>query len=461
MRHICVTLSLLWCSAQKSARAGVMGLLYTLLEMNRAAVAPWRTVAKLQKSVWTSPLNPLAHTDLARNIAAATDLFESVTRRYEKPEWGVFETVSNGVQTKVYPTVVRDATWCKLLHFRKAPTTLAKARPENWVEPRVLIVAPLSGHYATLLRATVEAFLPDHDVYITDWTDARIVPISKGRFDLDDYIDQVRAMLTHLGPRANVVAVCQPGPPVLAAVALMSEDNDPCLPATMTFMGSPIDARRSPTVTNNLAAERPFTWFESNMIKTVPFPNRGALRRVYPGFVQLASFMQMNWQRHVDAHWDYFNHLVEGDGDDAARHREFYDEYLSVLDLTEEFYLQTIEKVFQEHHLARGIFKHRDRLVRPEKITNVALMTVEGEKDDISGIGQTQAAHDLCVNIPTDMQFDYIQEGVGHYGVFSGRRFRTEIYPRQKEFIRTYFDVAAERAFVAARDYQGTRMAAE
>lgn len=424
-------------------------------------MVPWRSVAKLQNSLWSSPLNPLAKTGLARQVAAATDVFEAVTRRYEKPEWGTFETTSNGVQTKVIPTVIRNNTWCTLLHFRKVPTTLAQARPDDWVEPRVLIVAPLSGHFATLLRGTVEAFLPDHDVYITDWTDARTVPIAKGRFDLDDYIDEVRAILTTLGPRANVVAVCQPGPPVLAAIALMAEDSDPCLPATMTFMGSPIDARLSPTVTNKLAEERPFTWFASNMIKTVPFPNKGTMRRVYPGFVQLASFMNMNWQKHVNAHWDFFNHLVQGDGDDVERHREFYDEYLSVLDLTEEFYLQTIQKVFQEHHLARGIFKHRDRLVRPEAITNVALMTVEGEKDDISGIGQTQAAHDLCVNIPSAMQFDYIQEGVGHYGVFSGKRFRTEIYPRQREFIRTYFDVNAERSFVSERNHPPMMMAAE
>ncbi|MDP1554127.1 MAG: polyhydroxyalkanoate depolymerase, partial [Hyphomonas sp.] len=270
--------------------------------------------------------------------------------------------------------------------------------------------------------------------------------------DLDDYIDHVRKMLTHLGGGAHVLAVCQPGPPVLAAISLMAEEEDPALPATMTFMGSPIDARRSPTVPNKLAEERPFSWFEENMIHTVPGPYPGMLRRVYPGFVQLASFMNMNWTRHVDAQWKFFNHLVGGDGDNAGKHREFYDEYLSTLDLTEEFYLQTIQRVFQEHHLARGIYHYRGkRLVKPEAIHNVALMTVEGEKDDISGIGQTQAAHVLCTNIPKDMQTDYIQPGVGHYGVFHGARFETEIAPRVTQFTRRFTRRPADEAAAAAK----------
>jgi len=231
---------------------------------------------------------------------------------------------------------------------------------------------------------------------------------------------------------------------------MMSEDEDPALPASMTYMGSPIDARKSPTVPNKLAEERSFDWFESNMIYTVPGPYPGALRRVYPGFVQLASFMNMNWDRHVDAHWQFFNHLVGGDGDNAGRHREFYDEYLSVLDLTEEFYLQTIKRVFQEHHLPRGIYRYRgERLVKPEAIRDVALMTVEGEKDDISGIGQTQAAHDICVNIPKEMQTDYIQPGVGHYGVFNGSRFETEIAPRVTQFTRRFTSREKEEAAAA------------
>ncbi|MEX1251658.1 MAG: polyhydroxyalkanoate depolymerase, partial [Hyphomonas sp.] len=249
-----------------------------------------------------------------------------------------------------------------------------------------------------------------------------------------------------------VLAVCQPGPPVLAAISMMAEEEDPALPASMTFMGSPIDARLSPTVPNKLAEERPFSWFEENMIHTVPAPYPGMLRRVYPGFVQLSSFMNMNWGRHVDAQWQFFNHLVGGDGDNAGKHREFYDEYLSVLDLTEEFYLQTIQRVFQEHHLPRGIYNYRGtRLVKPSEVRTVALMTVEGEKDDISGIGQTQAAHDLCTNIPKDMRTDYIQPGVGHYGVFNGSRFETEIAPRVTQFTRRFTDKKLEEAAAAKR----------
>jgi poly(3-hydroxybutyrate) depolymerase len=299
----------------------------------------------------------------------------------------------------------------------------------------VLIVAPLSGHYATLLRGTVEAFLPDHAVFIVDWQNAREVSVLQGRFDFHDYIDHIRDMLRVLGPRPNVLAVCQPGPPVLAAAALMAEDGDPSRPASMTFMGSPIDARLSPTVTNNLAEEKPFTWFQSNMIYTVPAPYPGMGRRVYPGFVQLASFMSMNADKHQEAHRRYFNSLVEGDGDGADKHLEFYDEYLSVLDLTEEFYLQTIDIVFQRHLLPKGELMHRGRKVDPGAITDIGLMTVEGEKDDISGIGQTQAAHDLCSSLPAELKEDYVQPGVGHYGVFNGRRFREEIYPKVRDFI--------------------------
>ncbi|MEN9874242.1 MAG: hypothetical protein RL186_1139 [Pseudomonadota bacterium] len=423
-------------------------MLYSLLEMQRAALTPWRFAIGMQRAVLTNPLNPLSYTPFGKNLAAAADVFEAVTRRYGKPEWGIEATTINGIKVDVTPQVVWSSPWCSLVHFKRDGEALARARGPDWVEPRVLIAAPLSGHYATLLRGTVEAFIQDHDVYITDWHDARQVPISEGRFDLDDYIDHIMRMLRHIGPQAHVVAVCQPGPPVLAAIALMSEDKDPALPSSMAYLGSPIDARQSPTVTNKLAEDRPFTWFKSEMIKTVPPIYPGAFRRVYPGFVQLASFMQMNMDRHVDAHRDFFNHLVEGDGDNADKHRAFYDEYLSVLDLTEEFYLQTITKVFQEHHLARGIFHHRGRLVKLDAITNVALMTVEGERDDISGVGQTRAAHDLCVNIPEDMRYIYLQEGVGHYGVFNGRRFDSEIYPRQRQFIRTYFKADAERAFL-------------
>ena len=403
-------------------------MLYTLVEMNRAAMAPLRLHAKATKTIWSSSFNPLRETQMGKSISAASQVFERVTRYYGKPEWQISETEIDGETHAVMPTVDWASPWCQLVHFETAGV-----EPEK--RPDLFIVAPLSGHYATLLRGTVEAFLPTHNVYITDWTDARMAPIWFGRFDLDDYIDHIRNMLAHLGRGAHVLAVCQPGPPVLAAISMMAEDGSPDLPATMTFMGSPIDARRSPTVPNLLAEERSLDWFRSKMIHTVPAPWPGAFRRVYPGFVQLSSFMHMNWDRHVNAHASFFEHLIEGDEDSAERHQVFYDEYLSVLDLTEEFYIQTIERVFQKALLARGQYRYRDeRLVKPGAIETVGLMTVEGELDDISGIGQTQAAHDLCTRIPDAMKEDYIQPGVGHYGVFNGSRFRKEIVPRVIRF---------------------------
>ena len=332
-----------------------------------------------------------------------------------------------------------------MLHFERANGQLDVVQDDEQVDPRVLIVAPLSGHYATLLRGTVEAFLPDHEVYITDWADARTVPLHKGSFDLNSYVDYVVEMIEFLGPKAHVVAICQPGPPVLAAISVMSEDDNPNLPATLTVMGSPIDPRRSPTTPNILAEEKPFSWFKNQLIHRVPLPNPGFLRPVYPGFLQLSGFMSMNSSRHINAHRDYFNHLVDGDADGAVEHREFYDEYLSVLDMTAEFYLQTIWDVFKDYKLPKGTFKHNGRLVKPEAVTKVALMTVEGENDDISGIGQTQAAHDLCYNIPLEMKQDYVQPGVGHYGVFNGRRFREEIRPRMRDFFRAHMDKGEEK----------------
>jgi poly(3-hydroxybutyrate) depolymerase len=428
-------------------------MLYSLVEMNRVAMAPMRLAARAGRAALASPLNPLSQTSYGKSLAAMADVFESATRYYGKPEWRIDSVRINSVPVPVTPTVAWRSPWCGLVHFRKDAGALASCRrPGAAPLPRLLIVAPLSGHYATLLRGTVEGFLETHDVYITDWTDARMSPVFLGRFDLDDYIDHVRQMLTHLGGGAHVLAVCQPGPPVLAAISMMAEEEDPALPATMTFMGSPIDARKSPTVPNKLSEERPFSWFEENMIHTVPAPYPGMLRRVYPGFIQLSSFMNMNWNRHVDAQWKFFNHLVDGDGDNAGKHRAFYDEYLSVLDLTEEFYLQTIQRVFQEHHLPRGIYNYRgNRIVKPSEVRTVALMTVEGEKDDISGIGQTQAAHDICTNIPKDMRSDYIQPGVGHYGVFNGSRFETEIAPRVTQFTRRFTDKNLEEAAAAKR----------
>ncbi|MCR9194184.1 MAG: polyhydroxyalkanoate depolymerase [Hyphomonas sp.] len=402
-------------------------MLYTLVEMNRAALAPMRLLAKGAMQSLEHPLNPFKNTAFGRATHAASSVFERATRYYGKPEWQIPHTEIDGELRAVTPVTTWSTNWCNLVHFETQGTPVGR--------PRLLICAPLSGHFATLLRGTVEAFLPTHEVYITDWTDAKMAPVWYGRFDLDDYIDHVRFALQHIGGGAHVVAVCQPGPAVLAAISMMSEDGDAALPSSMTFMGSPIDARKSPTVPNLLAEERSFEWFREKMIYTVPAPWPGMMRRVYPGFVQLTSFMHMNWDRHVDAQARFFDHLVEGDEDSAEKHRVFYDEYLAVLDLTEEFYLQTIRRVFREHRLARGKFKYRgERLVNPGKITDVGLMTVEGEKDDISGIGQTQAAHDLCTGIPDKMQTDYIQPGVGHYGVFNGRRFESEIVPRINKF---------------------------
>ena len=415
-------------------------MLYTLVEMSRAGMLPVRFATRAFKSAMALQPAPFRESETGRSMLAMGDVFESVTRYYGKPDWNIDHTTINGVHVNVTPRTVWASPWVNLVKFERDGEQLARADKSGQEPTRLLIIAPLSGHYATLLRGTVEAFLPEHDVYIADWADARMVPVWQGRFDLDDYIDHVRAMIEQVGVRANVLAVCQPGPPVLAAISLMAEDRSPHLPATMTFMGSPIDCRQSPTVPNQLAEERSFEWFEDNMIYTVPAPYPGMLRRVYPGFVQLASFMNMNWERHVEAHWGFFNHLVSGDGDNAEKHRAFYDEYLSVLDLTAEFYLQTIRRVFQEHQLARGVFRHRGRLVRPEAITTVGLMTVEGEKDDISGIGQTQAAHDLCSGIPADRKVDYVQPGVGHYGVFNGRRFQSEIVPRVNQFIDRFAD---------------------
>jgi poly(3-hydroxybutyrate) depolymerase len=410
-------------------------MLYALYEAGFYAATPWRMAALAAKDFWTSPLNPARDTDFARGVYAASDLFANLTKRYGKPAWGIDSVEINGRAVPVQTKAVWSSPWVKLMHFARDPAAL-KAAGRKKPEPPVLIVAPLSGHYATLLRGTVQAFLQDHEVYVTDWVNAREVPGFEGDFDFHDYIDHVRTMLKALGGRTHVVAVCQPGPAVMAAASLMAEDNDPNRPMSLTIMGSPIDARLSPTVTNRLAEERPFAWFEQAMIYPVPPPHPGVGRRVYPGFVQLAAFTSMNLDKHQEAHRRYLEHLMRGDGDSADKHLEFYDEYLSVLDLTEEFYLQTVDEVFQRYLLPKGEMMHRGRRVRPETITDIGLLTVEGENDDISGIGQTQAAHGLCTGLPEALKEDYVQPGVGHYGVFNGARFRAEIYPRVRAFIR-------------------------
>jgi poly(3-hydroxybutyrate) depolymerase len=409
-------------------------MLYAIHEAAYRSAAPLRLAAEFAKDFWSSPINPAAASRLGRTLYASADLTANFTRRYFKPAWGIDEAVVNGQAVRVRCETVWRSPWVRLVRFERDRDDLRRAGAP--VEgPAVLLAAPLSGHFATLLRGTVRAFLADHDVYVTEWSNARDVPILEGRFDFHDYIDRIGDILRHIGRRAHVVAVCQPGPPVLAAAALMAQDDHPLRPASLTLMGSPIDARLSPTATNQLAEERPFTWFQSNMIYTVPAPYAGAFRRVYPGFVQLFSFISMNTDLHQEAHRRYFANLVRGDGDSAERHREFYDEYLSVLDLSEEFYLQTVDLVFQRHLLPKGELIHRGRRVDPAAMTDIGVMTVEGENDDISGVGQTQAAHGLCVNVPPTMRELYVQPGVGHYGVFNGRRFASEIYPRVRDFI--------------------------
>jgi poly(3-hydroxybutyrate) depolymerase len=404
-------------------------MLYTLYEMNHAAVAPWRLAAHYGHAYWTWKANPLASTELGRSMAASLEMFERLTRRYGKPEFGISSVPVDGIDVAVEQRVVWEKPFCKLVHFSKQLN--GKKAPKR----KILIVAPMSGHYATLLRGTVEAMLPHGEVYITDWTDARDVPLALGTFDLDDYIDYVMEMVHHLGEKVHVMAVCQPTVPVLAAVSLMHQRRDKLVPASMILMGGPIDTRRNPTVVNELATQRGTDWFKRHVIVRVPAPNAGFMRRVYPGFMQLTGFMTMNLDRHMDAHRELFWHLVEGDGDSAEKHQEFYDEYLSVMDLTAEFYLQTIDRVFVKQALPKGEFKYRDVLIEPASITSTGLMTVEGEKDDISGIGQSEAAHELCPNIPQDRRSHHLQEKVGHYGVFNGSRFRSQVVPRIVDFM--------------------------
>jgi poly(3-hydroxybutyrate) depolymerase len=334
--------------------------------------------------------------------------------------------------------VVASLPWGNLLHFKRAAD-----RPND---PKLLLVAPMSGHYATLLRGTVAAFLPDHDVYVTDWNDAREIRLSAPVFDLDAYIDYLIDFLHLLGPETHVIAVCQPAVPVLAAVSLMNAREPEAAPRSMTLIGGPIDTREGPTEVNNFAKKHDLAWFEGTVIQRVPFGYPGFLRRVYPGFLQLAGFMAMNLDRHMDAHWKMFMHLVEGDGEPLEAKRAFYTEYRSVMDLSAEFYLDTIEAVFLEHRLPRGTFTHHGALVTPSAITRTALLTIEGERDDISGIGQTKAAHALASNLPSAMHAHLEQQGVGHYGLFNGRRFTNEIAPRIKAFIQAHRTVPATKS---------------
>ncbi len=402
-------------------------MLYHFHEMQQAALKPWRLAAAANKKFFQSPYNPASYTQAGRVMAAASEIFEDTTKRRGKPEFGIDAVEIDGDLVNITEEIVVQGPFCNLKRFRREVTR---------DDAKLLIVAPLSGHFATLLRGTVREMAKAHDVYITDWNDARDVPLTEGRFDLDDYIDLLITYLHHLGPGTHVMAVCQPSVPMMAAAAVLNADNDDCAPPTMTLMGGPIDTRKNPTEVNKLAEDRPIEWFERNVITHVPMIYPGVLRKVYPGFLQLSGFMSMNLDRHIDAHVKMFQHLIEGDGDSAEQHRTFYDEYMAVMDLPAEYYIQTVKTVFQEHALPKGTMMWRDHPVEPSAITRTALMTVEGELDDISGIGQTRAAHDICTGVPKARRKHYEQKGVGHYGVFNGRRWREEIAPRIAKFIR-------------------------
>ncbi len=414
--------------------------LYWLFEMGHAALNPVRAWADGTRLLFRNPINPLSYTTFGKSVTAGLEVFERSTRRYARPEWRISSTLVGGERVPVQISTVWERPFCRLIHFER----VFEHRPRR-PQPRLLIVAPLSGHHATLLRGTVEAFLPNHDVYITDWEDARVVPLSAGSFDLDDYIDYVISILHKLGGDTHVVAVCQPAVPVMAAVALMEAEDDPYVPISMTLMGGPIDTRVNPTVVNALAEKRGSDWFRRNVVTKVPFPNPGFMRDVYPGFLQLNGFVTMNLERHIEAHKELFRHLVRGDGDSAGKHKEFYDEYLAVMDLAAEYYLQTVDTVFVRHALPKGEMTHRGRPVRLGSIRRVALLTIEGEHDDISAVGQTAAAQGLCVNIPRDRKTHWLQEDVGHYGVFNGSRFRSEIAPRIADFVLSMSHAARGR----------------
>lgn len=408
--------------------------LYSLHEMQSASMAPLRIMANATKHMFTNPLSPVSYTEYGRHMAAAGELMERLTMKYPKPAFGLNSVHIDGSPVNVWVEHVMEKPFCNLLHFVRDPEGITPGKNDS----KVLVVAPMSGHHATLLRGTVQALIPHHDVYITDWIDAREVPLAAGRFDLDDYIDYLVEFMQKLGPNLHTVAVCQPSVPLYAAVALMSERKDPLVPKTMTLMGGPIDTREAPTEVNKVAEERSINWFETNVITRVPFNYPGFMRRVYPGFLQLSGFVSMNLDRHVDAHVKLFQHLIEGDGESAAAHRKFYNEYLSVADLPAEFYLQTVVEVFKKHALPKGELIHRGELIRPEAITKTAILCVEGELDDISGLGQTKAALTISSKLKDEKKKYHMQKNVGHYGIFNGRRWREQIRPVISEWIKQH-----------------------
>jgi poly(3-hydroxybutyrate) depolymerase len=408
-------------------------MLYDAYEVQRSLLTSASKLAGLGAGWLNNPSNPWGYSSMGPLVAASLEVFAHASAPRGKPEFGIFETRVGKKSVRVDEEVVVRKPFGQLKHFRKV---------EGELGAPLLIVAPLSGHYATLLRGTVERLLPKHDVYITDWTDAKLVPISEGSFNLDDYIDYLIAFLETIGEergeRPHMLAVCQPAVPAYAATALMAADKKAWRPRTLTMMGGPIDTRQAPTAVNTLATQRPFSWFENNVIATVPMIYPGAGRKVYPGFLQLAGFMTMNLGSHLISHWEMFKHLVVGDEESASATQKFYDEYRSVCDMTAEFYLQTIDVVFQNHLLPKGEMEHRGRLVRPDAIRDTALMAIEGERDDISGLGQTRAALDIATRLPASMKQYLMAKEVGHYGIFNGRKWREKIAPVFEKFVAAH-----------------------
>ncbi|MEQ8251692.1 polyhydroxyalkanoate depolymerase [Oceanibaculum nanhaiense] len=405
-------------------------MLYHLYEMQQAALAPVRIMTDATQALMRNPWMPLSYTHWGHSLAAGAEVLEGVIKQRNKPDWRLDTTQIDGKTVPVTREVALSLPFCDLLHFKRGAKGLN--------DPQVLVVAPMSGHYATLLRGTVQALLPGHDVYVTDWHDARSIPATEGSFDLDTYIDYLMQFMRHLGRETHLIAVCQPAPMVLAAVSLMAAADDKAQPRSMVLMGGPVDTRANPTIVTRFAENRPLDWFERHVVTTVPLHYPGAGRRVYPGFMQVGAFISMNPSRHFHAHIDQFKHLVRGDGESADGHRRFYDEYLTVQDIAADFYLDTVEHVFKLHSLPKGTLRWRTERVDPAAITKTALMTIEGELDDISAPGQTLAAHDLVKKLPKSMQEHYLQKGVGHYGIFNGRRWREQIMPRIASFVRQH-----------------------
>jgi len=395
-------------------------MLYNAYQAQQDLLAPVRAGADLLKAAFSDTVMGPAANYMFRSFAAAAEIVSRSHLIHERPAYGIDQVTVEGKSQVISEEIALEMPFGNLVHFRKEG---------GLRQPRVLLAAPMAGHFPTLLRSTAQTLLADHDVYITDWKSGRDVPLTEGRFGLDEYIDHLIAFFGHIGPGAHGVAVCQPCPSMVAATALMAEDGHPATPRSLTLMAGPVDTSISPTKVNILANEHPIEWFEQNLVTTVPRRYAGANRRVYPGFLQLSAFMTMNLSRHVRAHMDLFSHILKGDIAKANANRKFYDEYFSVADLPAEFYLETVRNVFQEHHLARGVYTYRNRKVDPRAIRKTSLLTVEGERDDICGLGQTMAAQDLCSSIKPFRKKHYVQAGVGHYGVFSGTRWQTQIYP--------------------------------